>query len=135
MEEVDNKQVIFKGYIERPPKETDMEIKVSKIKLRAPKASGAILVKNLYLSCDPFMRGRMRDFQGSYIPPFVPGQVVIIISSTTLTALNYITPFIHLLWNSVLFIVVILMLFLPLFEKFNFAHMHISFGSFIVQLN
>lgn len=85
MEEVDNKQVIFKGYIERPPKETDMEIKVSKIKLRAPKGSGAILVKNLYLSCDPFMRGRMRDFPGSYIPPFVPGQVVIIISSTTLT--------------------------------------------------
>jgi len=76
MEEVDNKQVIFKGYIERPPKETDMEIKVSKIKLRAPKGSGAILVKNLYLSCDPFMRGRMRDFQGSYIPPFVPGQAL-----------------------------------------------------------
>ncbi|KAK9997804.1 hypothetical protein SO802_017407 [Lithocarpus litseifolius] len=76
MEEVDNKQVIFKGYIERPPKETDMDINVSKIKLRAPKGSGAILVKNLYLSCDPFMRGRMRDFQGSYIPPFVPGQAL-----------------------------------------------------------
>ncbi|GMY13809.1 2-alkenal reductase (NADP(+)-dependent) [Fagus crenata] len=76
MEEVDNNQVIFKGYIETLPKETDMELKVSKIKLKAPKGSGAILVKNLYLSCDPFMRGRMRDFQGSYIPPFVPGQAL-----------------------------------------------------------
>lgn len=75
-EMVENKQVIFKGYIEGVPKETDMEFKVgSKIKLEAPKGSGAFLVKNLYLSCDPYMRGRMRDFHGSYIPPFVPGSV------------------------------------------------------------
>ena len=74
---VQNKQVIFKGYIERAPEETDMEVKVSKFELKAPpKGSGAIIVKNLYLSCDPFMRGRMRNFQGSYIPPFVPGQVI-----------------------------------------------------------
>jgi NADPH-dependent curcumin reductase CurA len=75
MAEVDNKQILFKGYIERTPEETDMEIKVTKIKLEAPKGSGAFLVKNLYLSCDPYMRGRMRDVHDSYIPPFVPGQV------------------------------------------------------------
>ncbi|CAI9090777.1 OLC1v1025614C1 [Oldenlandia corymbosa var. corymbosa] len=75
--EVENKQIIFKGYIEGPPKETDMEFKVGKkIKLEAPKGSGAFLVKNLYLSCDPYMRGRMRDFHGSYIPPFTPGSVI-----------------------------------------------------------
>ncbi|KAG6700416.1 hypothetical protein I3843_08G107300 [Carya illinoinensis] len=74
MAEVDNKQVIFKGYTENVPEESDMELKVSKIKLEAPKGSGAFLVKNLYLSCDPYMRGRMRDFRDSYIPPFVPGQ-------------------------------------------------------------
>ena len=73
---VENKQVIFKGYIEGVPKETDMELKVGNmIKLEAQKGSGAFLVKNLYLSCDPYMRGRMRDFQGSYIPPFNPGSV------------------------------------------------------------
>ncbi|CDP04138.1 unnamed protein product [Coffea canephora] len=76
-EMVENKQVIFKGYIEGVPKETDMELKVGNmIKLEAPKGSGAFLVKNLYLSCDPYMRGRMRDFQGSYIPPFNPGSVI-----------------------------------------------------------
>jgi len=75
MAEVDNKQILFKGYIERTPEETDMEIKVTKVKLEAPKGSGAFLVKNLYLSCDPYMRGRMRDVHDSYIPPFVPGQV------------------------------------------------------------
>lgn len=71
---VENKQVILKGYIEATPKETDLEVKVSHIEIDPPKGSGAILVKNLYLSCDPYMRGRMRDFHGSYVPPFVPGQ-------------------------------------------------------------
>lgn len=76
---VDNKQIVFKGYIDgRPPKETDMEIiKVgNKIKVEVPKGSGSFLVKNLYLSCDPYMRGRMRNFHGSYIPPFLPGSVI-----------------------------------------------------------
>ncbi|KAL6504027.1 hypothetical protein OROGR_025950 [Orobanche gracilis] len=73
---VENKQIIFKGYIEGTPKETDMELRLGKkIRLEAPKGSGAFLVKNLYLSCDPYMRGRMRDFHDSYLPPFVPGSI------------------------------------------------------------
>ncbi|KAA8538828.1 hypothetical protein F0562_025520 [Nyssa sinensis] len=75
--EVENKQIIFKGFIQGMPKETDMELKIgNKIKLKAPEESGAFIVKNLYLSCDPYMRGRMRHFHGSYIPPFVPGSVI-----------------------------------------------------------
>jgi len=75
-EVVQNKKVTFKGYIDDIPKETDMELELSSIELKPPpQGSAAILVKNLYLSCDPYMRGRMRDFHGSYIPPFVPGQV------------------------------------------------------------
>lgn len=71
-----NKQILLKRYVDEVPKETDMEFKVSQIELKPPpKGSGAILVKNLYLSCDPYMRGRMRDFHGSYIPPFTPAQV------------------------------------------------------------
>ncbi|XP_027350756.1 2-alkenal reductase (NADP(+)-dependent) isoform X6 [Abrus precatorius] len=58
-EEVENKQVIFKGYIEDVPKESDMELRVSKFELKLPPQANAILVKNLYLSCDPYMRGRM----------------------------------------------------------------------------
>ncbi|GAV65185.1 ADH_zinc_N domain-containing protein [Cephalotus follicularis] len=71
-----NKQVIFNGFIEGAPKVTDMEIKMSNIELKVPKGSGAFLVKNLYLSCDPYMRGRMRDNIASYLPPFVPGQPI-----------------------------------------------------------
>ncbi|KFK40999.1 hypothetical protein AALP_AA2G072300 [Arabis alpina] len=72
---VENKQVILSNYIEGIPTEADMEVKVGEtIELRAPKGSSSFLVKNLYLSCDPYMRGRMRDFRASYMPPFVPGQ-------------------------------------------------------------
>ncbi|KAL7109547.1 hypothetical protein ACP275_06G182000 [Erythranthe tilingii] len=76
-ETVENKQIIFKGYIQGTPKETDMELRLGKkMKMEAPKGSASFLVKNLYLSCDPYMRGRMRDFHGSYIPPFLPGSVI-----------------------------------------------------------
>ncbi|KAM1308609.1 hypothetical protein ACFX2H_010693 [Malus domestica] len=74
---VENKQVIFKGFVEGTPKETDLQVLVgATTELKPPKGSGAFLVKNLYLSCDPYMRGRMRDFGDSYIPPFVPGQPI-----------------------------------------------------------
>ncbi|XP_072998998.1 2-alkenal reductase (NADP(+)-dependent) [Typha latifolia] len=75
--EVNNKMVVFKGFIEGSPKETDMEVKVGKARTRVPEgAAGAVILKNLYLSCDPFLRGRMRENYGSYIPPFQPGSVI-----------------------------------------------------------
>lgn len=74
---MENKQIVLKGYIDRAPLETDMELKLgSKIKLQVPKGSGSVLLKNLYLSCDPYMRARMREFYGSYLPPFVPGKPI-----------------------------------------------------------
>ncbi|XP_044509268.1 2-alkenal reductase (NADP(+)-dependent) [Mangifera indica] len=76
MEEAQNKQVIFKGYIETAPKETDMELKINKVQLKAPKGSSAFLVKNLYLSCDPYMRSLLRQGTGGHHPPFIPGQVI-----------------------------------------------------------
>lgn len=72
---VENKRIIFKGYIDGIPKETDMEVKSGGGKMAA-RGSGGVVVKNLYLSCDPYMRGRMRQFYDSYIPPFLPGSVL-----------------------------------------------------------
>ena len=73
---VDNKQIVLKNYNDQLPKETDFQLRnCNRIKLQAPQGSGSFLVKNLYLSCDPYMRGRMRDFHGSYLPPFTPGSV------------------------------------------------------------
>jgi NADPH-dependent curcumin reductase CurA len=38
-----------------------------------PPADGQVLVRNLYMSVDPYMRGRMNDVR-SYVPPFQIGQ-------------------------------------------------------------
>jgi len=45
---------------------------VAEVEVRHP-ADGEILVRNLYMSVDPYMRGRMNDVQ-SYTPPFQIGQ-------------------------------------------------------------
>ncbi|XP_043693779.1 2-alkenal reductase (NADP(+)-dependent)-like [Telopea speciosissima] len=77
-EEVSNKQVLLKDYVVGFPKETDMVLNTGTISLKAPEGSEAIVVKNLYLSCDPYMRSRMRKpDRPSYVPPFTPGSAVI----------------------------------------------------------
>ena len=79
VEEVSNKQVILKDYVSGFPKESDMYLNTSgTIKLKVPEGSNAILVKNMYLSCDPYMRPRMRQpipGNESYVEPFKPGSV------------------------------------------------------------
>ncbi|KVI00436.1 Alcohol dehydrogenase superfamily, zinc-type, partial [Cynara cardunculus var. scolymus] len=77
MEEVSNKQVVLKDYVNGFPKESDMLINTSAtISLNLPQGSNALLVKNLYLSCDPYMRNRMTKTEDSYIPSFTPGSPI-----------------------------------------------------------
>ncbi|XP_022891575.1 2-alkenal reductase (NADP(+)-dependent)-like [Olea europaea var. sylvestris] len=77
-EEVGNRQIILNDYIKGFPKESDMSLKTSSIKLKVPADSpNAILVKNLYLSCDPYMRNRMQKTEGSYIEPYTPGTPIV----------------------------------------------------------
>ncbi|PRQ46023.1 putative oxidoreductase [Rosa chinensis] len=76
--EVKNKQVLFKNYVEGFPKESDMVVTdASTIRLKVPAdAPNSVLLKNLYLSCDPVMRIRMRkpgDETSSYFTPYAPG--------------------------------------------------------------
>ncbi|KZV34801.1 2-alkenal reductase (NADP(+)-dependent)-like [Dorcoceras hygrometricum] len=73
-DEVRNKQIILNHYVSGVPKESDLSIRSSAIKLKLPAdSSDSVLVKNLYLSCDPYMRNRMRESQGSYVDSFTPG--------------------------------------------------------------
>ena len=74
-EMVRNKQVILKDYVSGFPKETDMYMTESSIELQVPKGSNGVLLKNLYLSCDPYMRPRMTNIKGSYVESFKPGMV------------------------------------------------------------
>jgi len=52
------------------PSESDFELVT--VPVPAPGA-GEVLVRNLYMSVDPYMRGRMTD-QQSYVQPFQMGQ-------------------------------------------------------------
>lgn len=74
---MNNKQIILKHYVEGYPKESDMEFKNNNIKLNVPEGSNVVVLKNLYLSCDPYMRNRMSKLEGSYIQSFTPGYVSI----------------------------------------------------------
>nr|XP_043638886.1 2-alkenal reductase (NADP(+)-dependent)-like [Erigeron canadensis] len=73
---VRNKQVILKDHVDGYPKESDLVVNSdATIRLELPKnEAGLILTKNLYLSCDPYMRSRMRSkMEGSYTSSFIPG--------------------------------------------------------------
>ena len=74
-EEVSNKQVIFKDYFTGFPKESDMYVTTSTIKLKVPEGSNAVLLKNLYLSCDPYMRILMQRVVPNGLSNYTPGSV------------------------------------------------------------
>ncbi|XP_027334255.1 NADPH-dependent oxidoreductase 2-alkenal reductase-like isoform X1 [Abrus precatorius] len=59
MAEMRNKQVVLRDYVTGFLKESDMNIVESTITLKLPQGSNEVLLKNLYLSCDPYMRIRM----------------------------------------------------------------------------
>ncbi|KAA8532170.1 hypothetical protein F0562_006688 [Nyssa sinensis] len=77
-EEVRNKKVIFRDYVNGFPVESDMYLSTDNtIRLKVPEGSNGVLVKNLYLSCDPYMRIRMReDEDPTVITSFAPGSVM-----------------------------------------------------------
>jgi NADPH-dependent curcumin reductase CurA len=71
--EVGNKQVLLKRYVVGWPTEADMELVTTTKKLEL-QGTKEVLLKVLYLSCDPYMRGRMTDTTSSYIASFQPGK-------------------------------------------------------------
>ncbi|XP_062090138.1 2-alkenal reductase (NADP(+)-dependent)-like [Humulus lupulus] len=77
MAEVRNKQVLLNDYVRGFPKESDMAITSSTLKLKLPEGSKGVVLKNLYLSCDPYMRGRMTNHEReSYVDSFKPGSPI-----------------------------------------------------------
>ncbi|MED6223338.1 hypothetical protein PIB30_073030 [Stylosanthes scabra] len=62
-EVVRNKRVILRNYVTGFPKESDMEVVEGTVTLKVPEGSKEVLLKNLYLSCDPFMRNLMNKPQ------------------------------------------------------------------------
>lgn len=74
---VSNQRVLLKQYVpEGAPSEDDFEVVTeTKPGLEVRSGSRDVLVKTLYLSCDPYMRERMKDVP-SYTPPFKVGEPI-----------------------------------------------------------
>ncbi|KAG6393619.1 hypothetical protein SASPL_147863 [Salvia splendens] len=69
-EEISNKQVILNNYVKAYVKESDMSLRTSKIQLKIPSGcDDAVLLKNLYLSIDPFIPKHMKK-EENYITPY-----------------------------------------------------------------
>ncbi|PON50581.1 Alcohol dehydrogenase superfamily, zinc-type [Trema orientale] len=78
-EEIRNTQVIFRDYVSGFPKESDMYISTSAtIKLKLPEGStGSLVLKNLYLACDPYLRIRMQRIENPIVfTSFTPGSAL-----------------------------------------------------------
>ncbi|XP_078149167.1 2-alkenal reductase (NADP(+)-dependent)-like [Carex rostrata] len=71
-------KVILKNYVTGKVKESDMEVVPTEaIELKVPEGSKDVIVlKNLYLSCDPYMRSLMTKHDEPFFLDFIPGKVI-----------------------------------------------------------
>jgi NADPH-dependent curcumin reductase CurA len=78
--ELTNKYIVIKHHIEDAPKESHFEIKSEAIGLSLEPGSDDVIVKNLYISIDPYLINRMKSQSAShnaisFATPLIPGQV------------------------------------------------------------
>ncbi|XWS35381.1 hypothetical protein CRYUN_Cryun21dG0121500 [Craigia yunnanensis] len=76
IEEASNMKVILKNYVSGSPQETDMHLTAGTIKLKASTDSNAVVVKNLFLSCDPYMIFKMMKLDRHYSDSYTPGSPI-----------------------------------------------------------
>ncbi|EHA8587687.1 2-alkenal reductase (NADP(+)-dependent) [Cocos nucifera] len=73
-----NKKVVLKDYVTGFVEESNMEVVATDtVQLKVPEGSTAVLLKNLYLSCDPHMRAQMtKNDKRVAMHNFLPGSVI-----------------------------------------------------------
>ncbi|WJX72327.1 hypothetical protein P8452_56216 [Trifolium repens] len=79
--ELTNKYIVIKHHIEDAPKESHFEIKSEAIGLSLEPGSDDVIVKNLYISIDPYLINRMKSQSAShnaisFATPLIPGQAI-----------------------------------------------------------
>ncbi|PON88989.1 Alcohol dehydrogenase superfamily, zinc-type [Trema orientale] len=79
--EVINRYVTVKTQINGEPKESDFEIKSTPLVLSAEPGSNDVVLKNLYVSIDPYQINRLKAFSSTqktsgYATAITPGQVI-----------------------------------------------------------
>ncbi|GMI64463.1 hypothetical protein like AT5G37980 [Hibiscus trionum] len=76
MDEGSNMKVILKHYVSGSAQETDMHLTAATIKLKAPPDSNAVVVKNLFISCDPDMIFKMTGHKREHFDPYTLGSPI-----------------------------------------------------------
>ncbi|KAM7486780.1 hypothetical protein LguiA_002789 [Lonicera macranthoides] len=76
--EVRNKKVKLRDYVRSgSPKESDLCVSnEDTIKLEVPEGSNGVIVKNLYLSCDPYLQFLMKGSDTPHFTSFTPGSPI-----------------------------------------------------------
>ncbi|KAI7735727.1 hypothetical protein M8C21_030655 [Ambrosia artemisiifolia] len=79
--EVTNKYIAIKAQIDGEPQESDFEVKTQPFSLSAKPGSNDIIIKNLYVSIDPYQINRMKTVSSSqkaseFAVGISPGQVI-----------------------------------------------------------
>ncbi|KAK9269218.1 hypothetical protein L1049_000988 [Liquidambar formosana] len=79
--EVTNKYITINTHIEGAPQESDFELKAAALSLSVEPGSNDVIVKNLYLSIDPYQINRMKSFSSSqktsdFAVGIIPGQAI-----------------------------------------------------------
>ena len=82
--EVTNKYIVVKHHIDDAPEESHFELKTGALALSVAPGSDDIIVKNLYISIDPYQINRMKSCSPSHgalsaSTPISPGEVVVIL--------------------------------------------------------
>ncbi|KAE8734059.1 NADP-dependent alkenal double bond reductase P1 [Hibiscus syriacus] len=75
MDEASNMKVVLKHYVSGSAQETDMHLTAGTMKLKAPDDSNAVVVKNLFLSCDHYMIFKMTKHD-RYADPYPLGSPI-----------------------------------------------------------
>ena len=79
--DVINRYVTIKAHVDVAPRESDFELKASPLALSLDPSSNEVIVKNLYLSVDPYQINRMKSYSSSqknssYAVGIIPGEVI-----------------------------------------------------------
>ncbi|PIA65670.1 hypothetical protein AQUCO_00100876v1 [Aquilegia coerulea] len=79
--EVKSRYVTIKHHINGAPKQSDFEVQTVTLSLSLDPGSNDVLVKNLYVSIDPYQLNRMKDYSASqmaskYALAVLPGQAI-----------------------------------------------------------
>nr|UQT19385.1 pulegone reductase-like1 protein [Mentha longifolia] len=73
-----NKQIVLNNYVKGSLKESDLSLRTSTICMEIPDScNGAILVKNLYLSVDPYLILRMGKLDIPQFDSILPGSPIV----------------------------------------------------------